>query len=260
MSVGDSARQHCPVPLEIQLQMAVGRHHALTDNVKQADQRRLQTRIRPHPIEIGVRLQDMQMRIHGLVGIDVMRGQGHVFQRREIAGERFDIAAVLRIREMRLDRLKESRRHGQDLRVSRCLIEFAEPIDGKTLGIQLLLDIKRFTCSRNTPIDTAVFRIDKMGQKPILGRNGCREVLRPAQLTIGRRERPHNAGIQDNAPRGVGQHGPVRKDFPIEASGRILQRQPIVQNILFQHIGCLPQEQVSSRFHLVHLRIPASRE
>ena len=72
VAVGKAAGQHAPVPFEIQLQVARGRHHTRADDIQESLHGLLERRIGPHLVQVGIGLQDVQVGVHRLVGIDVV--------------------------------------------------------------------------------------------------------------------------------------------------------------------------------------------
>ena len=135
MPVGDAARHHAPVPAEIELKVPVRSHHLMADDIQQPLHRRLQALVRPHLIQVGIGLQDMQVGVHGLVRIDVVGAQGHVLYGREIPRKGFHITAVFPVGEMGFHHLEQVHGIFEHLVVPGHLVQFAEAVDGKALGV-----------------------------------------------------------------------------------------------------------------------------
>ena len=190
------------------------------------------------------------MGVHRLVGIDVVGRQRHIFQRREIACERFRIAAALRIGIVLLHRVEKCNRRLQRVGVAGQLIQLAEPVDGEALGVELLFVVERLARGTDAPVDAAVVGVDEMLQEPVAGRNGRRETFRIARQAVGRRERPDEPGVQDDAARRVGEDFAGGGNLPVEAAARVAQREPEGQNILPQFIGDFPDKAVGACLHL----------
>ena len=135
VSIGNTARQDGPVPAEIQLQVAVRGHHLRADDVQQVLHRLAQVLVRPHLVQVRIGLQDVEVRVHGLVGIDVMGAEGHVRERGEIARKRLRIATELLIPEPGLDNPVQGDSRVQILLLGTDPIQFAEAVDGEPLRI-----------------------------------------------------------------------------------------------------------------------------
>ena len=103
MAVRHSSGHHAPVFPEIQLQVSVGPHNPGADKVQKLLHGLFQFFIRPHLIQVGIGLQDVQVGVHRLVRIDVVGAQGHIFQRGEIPGEGLDVSAVFLVGKIRLN-------------------------------------------------------------------------------------------------------------------------------------------------------------
>ena len=249
VAVGNGTRQDRPVPPEIELQVPVRAHHLLADEVKQLHQRGLEPGIGPDPIEIGIGLQDMEMRIHGLVGIDIVGREGHVFQGREIPGKRLDVAAAEPVGEMGLHRFEKCDSGLQHRLVMAHLIQFAEPVDGKALGIELLFAVEGDSVGRNAPVHTAVIRIAEIRQEPILGRRGGLQVFRFPESPVSGGKGPDDTGIEDHAPRRIRRDPAIGRNFAVEAAPGIPQFQPPVQDIVFQDPGRFLEEDFRSVIH-----------
>ena len=89
-----------------------------------------------------------------------------------------------------------------------------------------------------------------MGQQPVAGLFGGRQVIGMAELAVSRREGPDDAGIEDDAARGVGQHFSGGLHLAVEAAAGVRKTQPEVQNVVFQDFGCFLQELFGFSSHL----------
>ena len=258
MAVGYPARHHAPVPTEVQLQVPVGRHHLGADDVQQPLHGPFQSFVRPHLIQVGIGLQDVQVGVHGFVGIDVVGAQGHVFQRREIPGQGFHVASVFLVGKEGFHHLVQIDGVLEHFVVPGYLVEFAKAVDCKTLRIQLLLGIQALPCRIHAPVHTAVFVVAEMLQKIVPGMYGRHQVRSFMQCLISRRKRPDDAGVQDDAAGSVVQHGAVRCHFPVKAPAGILQSQPVRQDAGGQVLPDLLNKLVGSSFHFDLITDPSS--
>ena len=81
-----------------------------------------------------------------------MGAEGHVLERGEVAGKGLDVAAVLRILETGFHDLEQVDGVFEDLVVMGGLEQFAEPVDGESLGVQLLLGLQPLAGGIHAPV------------------------------------------------------------------------------------------------------------
>ena len=142
VSVGDDAVWALPVVIEEELQMRCLRvQYAVDEQADEVVQLTLQVIVLPYPEQIGVRLQDVQMGIHGLSLVGILVAEAHVGHFFPFAGQRFAISVFLSVEAVRLDVVKQTDGIFQCFAVARGTMVFAEPVDGKPDGIDLLLGV-----------------------------------------------------------------------------------------------------------------------
>ena len=249
MPVGDAARHHAPIPAEIELKMPLRGHHFMADDIQQPLHGSLETFVRPYLVQIGIGLQDMQVGVHGLVRIDVVGAQGHVFQRGEIPRKSLHITAVFPVGKMGFHHLEQVHGILEHLVVAGHFVQLRQAIDGKALGIELFLVIQALPFGRHAPIDTAVLVVAEMLQEPVPGMDGRHQILHILEGRISRGKAPDEPCVQDDAPGRVVKHSAVRSNFTVESAPRILQLQPIRQNAGSQVLPDLLQKDIGSAFH-----------
>ena len=170
--VGDGAGDDGPVAPEIQLQVAVRAHHLVADDGQQVLDRFAEGLVRPHLVEVCIGFQEVQVRVHRLVGIDVVGAEGHVLERGEVAREGFDVTAVLRILEAGFHDLEQVDGVLEDLVVAGGLEQLAEAVDGESLRVQLLLGLQALAGGVHAPVHAAVPVVAEMLQEVIPGMDG----------------------------------------------------------------------------------------
>lgn len=98
VSVGDDAVWALPVVIEEELQMRCLRvQYAVDEQADEVVQATLQVIVLPYPEQIGVRLQDVQMGIHGLSLVGILVAEAHVGHFFPFAGQRFAISVFLSV-------------------------------------------------------------------------------------------------------------------------------------------------------------------
>ena len=137
----------------------------------------------------------MQMGIHRTGTILILIRETHVCNRIPLTGQCLDISVVLGIKGMLLNVMIQRDGDIQRLLVACCTGILRETIDGKADGVSLLLGIERITLIVNTPVDAAIFPVEKIIAHIILGTGGSLKILRLLQDTIGSRKRPEDTGI-----------------------------------------------------------------
>ena len=137
VSVGDEAVWALPVVIEEELQMRCLRvQYAVDEQADEVVQLTLQVIVLPYPEQIGV-----QMGIHGLSLVGILVAEAHVGHFFPFAGQRFAISVFLSVEAVRLDVVKQTDGIFQCFAVARGTMVFAEPVDGKPDGIDLLLGV-----------------------------------------------------------------------------------------------------------------------
>ena len=179
------------------------------------------------------------MRVHRLVGIDVVGAEGHVLERGEVAGKGLDVAAVLRILETGFHDLEQVDGVFEDLVVMGGLEQFAEPVDGESLGVQLLLGLQPLAGGIHAPVHAAVPVVAEMLQEVIPGMDGRHQVFRLVEHPVGGGESPEDAGVQDDAARRVVLDLGGAVGLSVEAAVRILQGEPVIQDIVLEDLADL---------------------
>ena len=237
--VGDGAGEDGPVAPEIQLQVAVRAHHLVADDGQQVLDRFAEGLVRPHLVEVCIGFQEVQVRVHRLVGIDVVGAEGHVLERGEVAREGFDVTAVLRILEAGFHDLEQVDGVLEDLVVAGGLEQLAEAVDGKSLRVQLLLGLQALAGGVHAPVHAAIPMVAEMLQEVIPGMDGRHQVFRLAERPVGGGEGPDDAGVQDDAARGVVLDLRGAVGLPVEAAARILQGEPVVQDVVLEDLADL---------------------
>ena len=133
--IGDGARKDGPVAGEIQPQVSVRAHDLVAEDLQQVLHGLAEALVRPHLVEVRIGLEQVQVRVHRLVGVDVMGAEGHVLQRREVAGEGLDVPAVFLVLEPGFHDLEQVDGILEDFVVAGGFEQFAETVDGKSLRV-----------------------------------------------------------------------------------------------------------------------------
>ena len=145
---------------------------------------------------------------------------------------------------MLFDALKEIASHAERFFVTRYPGIFAQPIDSETDGIELLLRVLRISLIVKTPIDAAVFMVDKVLQDIVFGPTGYLQVFWFAQHTIGSGEGPQDACIEDGSLVGMGMQMAAAIDASIEAAALMVNHtvEPEAEDIVLEHLAHLVSE------------------
>ena len=198
----------------------------------------LKFRSLPNAIEVGVRLNDMEMGIHGAGTILVLIRETHVGNRIPFTGQGFDITIVLGIKGMFLDVMIQGDGDIQRFLITCGTSILREAIDGKTDGIGLLLGIQRITLVIYAPVDAAIFLVQEMITDILLGAGGSLQILRFLQHTVGSRERPKNAGIHHSAFLGFRVYLVITIYTTVETAVFLIFHRvnPILEDVVLQDI------------------------
>ena len=148
----------------------------------------------------------MQMGIHRTGSILILIRETHISNRIPLTGQCLDISVVLGIKGMLLDVMIQGDGDIQCFLVACCTGILRETIDSKANGISLLLGIERIALTVNTPVDAAIFPVEKMVAHILLGTGGSLKILRLLQDTIGSRKRPEDSGIHHRSLLGFRMH------------------------------------------------------
>ena len=237
--IGHTARQDGPVTLEIEPQVAVRAHHLVTDDRQQVLDCFPEGLVGPNLIKVRISLEQVQVRVHRLVGIDVVGAEGHVLERGEVARERLDVAAVRRILETGFHNLEQVDGVLQDFVVVARLVQFTETVDGESLRVQLFLGLQPLAGGVHAPIHAAVPVVAEMFQEIIPRMDGRHQVFRLAERPVGGGERPDDAGVQDDPARCAVQNLRGAVGLPVEPAARILQGEPVVQDVVLKDLADL---------------------
>ena len=174
----------------------------------------LQQGIGPGAGEVGVGLQNMQVRIHGFLLVGVFGAQAQVSQRRPVAGQGLQVAAVRGVVAVLLDAMKQRPRRRQRPRLLRCQVVFRQAVDGEGQRVHLLFGVQRLAPVVHGPVHAAELRVQEVGQQVVESAGCQREVVGLPGGVVGGRERPQDAGVQHRAFRGAGRGVVVVVDFP----------------------------------------------
>ena len=192
----------------------------------------------PHTIEIGIRLYDMQMGIHGTGTILILIRESHVCDWQPITGQRLDISIVLSIEGMLFDVVIEGDGDIQRFLVASSTRILGESVDGKADGIGLLLGIKRIALVIHAPVDASIFLIQEMITHILLGTGCSLQILWFLQYSVGCRKGPQDTGIHHCTFLGFRVYLVVAIHTSIEAAILFILYlvNPIVEDVVFQHI------------------------
>ena len=171
----------------------------ICEDVEQVANTLLQFRSLPHTIEIGVRLDDMQVRIHRTAAILVLVAQSHVGDRLPVTFQRLNISIVLTVESMVFDVMIQRDGDVECLLVTGGTSILRHTIDGESNGVGLLLGVQRIALVIHTPEDTTLFLVEEVITHVVLSSCGSLQVLRLTDDTIGSRESPQDAGIHDGS-------------------------------------------------------------
>ena len=169
-------------------------------------------------IEIGVRLDDMEMRILRLRVIGILLGESHICNRLPVAVLGFDIASVLRFPCLFLDGLEETVCTVQGRLIARCPCILAQSVHHEPQAVELFLGVRRVAQTVHFPIGSAILRVDEIAEDVIPGACSSLEILAIPQNAIGCREGPQDTCIEDSSLVGLRHQGTVAPHLPIEAT------------------------------------------
>ena len=257
VSKGDAAREDGPVAPEIELQVAGRSHHLGADDVQEVIDGIPEILVGPHLIEVRVGLEEVQVGIHRLVGVDVMGAEGHVLQRGEFPCQRFDVSPVLLVLEAGFYDPEEVDGILEDFVVLGGLVQFAQAVDSEGLRVELFLGVQALAGGIDTPVYAAVAVVAEMLQEVVPGMDRSHEVFGLLEGPVGRREGPHDAGVQNGAARSgiLDFRRAVR--FAVEAAVGILQGLPVIEDIGFEDVTDLLAKSVSS-VHITQVLVYAN--
>ena len=130
---------------------------------------------------------------------------------------------------------------------------FRKAIDGKADGIELLLRILGLSLIIEAPIHTPIFGIDEVLDDIVLGTCRHIQILRLTQHSVGSRESPEDAGIQDGSLVSIFMQHIAVVNTSIEAAMLLILHtvDPKPQDIVLQHLAHL----LLQRFNLCHFLI-----
>ena len=126
------------------------------------------------------------MGVHGLALILVLGAEAHVGHLSPLAGEGFAITVLPGVEAMCLDALEETNRINQGFFITGGTMVFAQSVDGKAEGINLLLRIEGLPFAVERPVDATEFVVVETVDEVTLGTRGGSEVFFLLQEAIGR--------------------------------------------------------------------------
>ena len=195
-----------------------------------------QLRCPPHPVEVGVRLEDVQVRVHGARPVLVLVAQPHIGDGLPVARQRLDVAVVPAVEGVAFDVAVQLLRIVQCLAVAGGTCVFAQSVDGESDGVGLLPAVEHVSLCIQAPEDTALLGIDETVDEIVSGPCGCLQVFRPVQDPVGGGESPEDAGVEDGSLFGI-RHGVAAAVYPSEESAVAAVGHPMEperQDVLFQ--------------------------
>ena len=162
MPVGHNLVTVVPVIVEKQAQMSRRRvHYLFRKNVEKIQYPLPEPLVRPHPVKIRIRLDDMQMGVHRLVLVGILLAESHVTERFPVPREGLEIPVPDRVSAVFLYiPVKVS---GKTCRrtVPCCPSIFTEAVYGKSECVNLLLRVKRTSFTVHAPVHSPVLRVDE---------------------------------------------------------------------------------------------------
>ncbi len=140
------ARQRDPGVGQVQVHRA-GRHADLVaDDRHQLFDPPAQRRVLPDLVELGERLQQMNVRVHRLVADGEHRHRHHVDlaglgarrRRLPVAGQPFEVAAVLRVVPVLVDPVERALRERQHRRIAGRLVDRGQRVEAEAVAVEML--------------------------------------------------------------------------------------------------------------------------
>ena len=177
----------------------------------------------------------MQVGVHGLTFVLVFIAKTHIGNLSPLAGKSLAIAILHRVEAMLFDILKQADGIFQSLSITRGTMIFAQPVDGKADGIDLLLRIQWVAFAIERPVDTAELAVIEMIYHIAFGTRCRRQVFFLLQQTVGCRESPENTGIQYSTLFCFRHQDSGSRDAAIEATVRFI-RHPVHPE--GKNVGC----------------------
>ena len=156
-----------------------------------------QTFILPHAIQIGIRFQNMQMRIHGFLLVFIFITQTHIFYRTPVAGKSFQITILFCIKAILLDNFKQTFGIIQSLSIPCSTRIFTQAVNSKAYGINLFFCINRISFIIKFPINTSKITVIEEINQITLCTCSSFKIFFFSQQAISSRESPQNTCIEN---------------------------------------------------------------
>ncbi len=218
MAERDRARHRRPVPLEIEVEMARSGGDLVAHDQEHFLQPRPQDAVRPHLIEAGQRLEDMDVRVHRLLA----DGSAQRVPCRSTVGrerlaeaiEGFDIAAIDRVMGVRLHPCERAFGQIERLWIARVLIIGCGRVGAESMAVQVLFAASLGSIGRRClqpPEEAAMLGIPDMvveiGEAVVGALDPDLPLGRIAGHGLGRQ--PGQARLIDGGPICPGDEAPV---------------------------------------------------
>ena len=212
------------------------------EQVEHVPQLPLQPFVLPHAVEVGVRLENVQMGVHRLARVLVLVAKAHVLNGFPLARKGLDVAIPVAVEAVFFNRFKQFYSVVESLAVASGSRVFAQSIDGEALRVDLFLRVERLAVGRKRPVHASEVIIIKLVYDVTLGARGRLQVFGLAQQAVSRRESPQYAGVE-NSPLGrVGVQFVVAVYASVEAALHVVCH-------LFH-----PERQYAGRQFMLHFR------
>ena len=208
-----------PVIVEEKLQVAgTAVQNLLPENVQQIGNPFLQPFISAYPVEIRIWLNDMEMRVHGLVLIRVFLAQPHVGYRLPVSGHCLEIAVLYIVKTIFFNVIEKSERVVLRLFVPGRACIFAQSVDGESESVNLLFSVERPALAVQAPENSAVFLVIEAVDDFAFCAGCSLDIFFLAEHPESRRKRPQDACVEDGSFRSVRVCAPVAADSAYEST------------------------------------------
>ena len=170
-----------------------------------------------------------------VVSIEV--GETHVGNRLPVARHCLDVAVIFMVERVFFYALIELEGHIECLMVASGTSILRQAIDHEANGIELFLRVAWLAEVVQTPISAAILRVDEVVEDVVFGTCCGIKVFRLAEHTIGCRERPEDASVQDSTFVGRLHEFAAARHLSVEAAMLVVLHlfEPEAQNVVFQY-------------------------
>src|SRR5262245_49287000 len=134
----------------------------ISEGSYQGDNLRAQGSVRPHAVKVGISLQNMQVRVHGLGRVIVPDAPQVCEGTAPLSWKTTEVAIAARIERMAFQPLIEIDRPCPWSFVTRAFAIFAQCVDGESLCVHQFAGLQRVAVRGHRPVNAAVPDVSEM--------------------------------------------------------------------------------------------------